>query len=67
MNKGFRLIAHNGVIRWSRSAEVPARAIDCTDMSDEEFDAKVCRIVGETSATYQSENEYQLSKKEDWA
>lgn len=43
---GFRFIAHNGALTWKHPAEIPAGAVDCTDMTDAEFEAQVCRTVG---------------------
>ena len=39
-DQGFRFIYVNGAFCWLHPAEIqiPADVVDCTDMSDEEFD-----------------------------
>ena len=36
-DQGFRFVCLNGECDWKHPAEIPAGAVDCTDMDDDEF------------------------------
>jgi hypothetical protein len=37
-DQGFRFVCINGVCDWVHPAEIPAGSVDCTDMTDDEFE-----------------------------
>lgn len=36
-DQGYRFVYVDGAYRWVHPLEVPANAVDCTDMGDDEF------------------------------
>lgn len=42
----MRLVARSGGFQWVHALEMQAGDLDCTDLSDTEFEAEVCRVVG---------------------
>ena len=39
--RGYRFVWQDGFFKWCHTADIKQDAMDCTDMSDEEFDAIV--------------------------
>lgn len=44
--KNFRFIRRNNEFSWRHPADTMAGDIDCTNMTDDAFEAEVCRAVG---------------------
>ena len=42
--QGFRFIRRGGVFKWAHPADMSATDIDCTDMSDDQFEAFVAGV-----------------------
>jgi hypothetical protein len=54
-DEGFRLVHQDGRFAWTHPAEIQDGAVDCTDMSDEEYEETVARwdakVAAEEAAT----------------
>ncbi len=44
--KGFRFVARGSVLNWVHATEMKTSDVDCTDMTDAELEAQVCRTLG---------------------
>lgn len=47
---GYRFVYSNGEFGWRHPLEVPADAVDLTDVGDDEFELFVARTTGEPAA-----------------